>query len=151
MLKYNQYPNSIYEIIIPELDTKTQDVINSSLEYFNNWPSGRLPDINLPFDNESVLPPKNYFILTKKNHEIDLETLQKLDNYVLTFPLLIESVLLLSKDWIKLDEHKIVKTEGQINYIFIKNKLYKVFDNKTSITELIELNNIGPNTWFWRI
>lgn len=151
MIKYTKIADSIFEIQVLDTDQNLTTVLENNLNYFNSWPNGHTPDYNLPYNLDSVLAPKHYFILEKISPQIPIEQVQNLLNYVTNYPLLVQGIYFVSKDWLVLDEHKIIKADGEINYIFVKNKLYKVFDKNTKVSKLMDLNDIGPNSWFWRI
>jgi|GEM_PF-7056299 len=180
-VKYTQIADSIYQILVEDGLENLLQILDKNLDYFNNWPNGDQPNLDLPYDSKSVLAPKHYFILSKKSSKIDNIYLDKLLTYQIKFPLLVQDIYFLSKDWLVLDEHKIIKAEGDVNYMFVKNelvsdtrvdtshktnvlltpqqtteysstnKLYKVFEKNCSLLTLIDINDIGPNTWLWRI
>lgn len=150
-MTYKPHPNGVIEINLNLGFDELFNTLDASFNYFNSWPNEVLPEYNLPYKLDSILPPKNYLLLEKIDDDDDIKFLEDLLNYQDKFSLVVEGILLISKNWLALDEHKIVKADGEINYIFLKNKLYKVFDQQIDILKLQELNDIGPNSWLWKI
>lgn len=146
-----KHPDSVNQVIFDNNFDENLQILEQSFKYFNTWPNGDIPKYQLPYQTDAILAPKNCILIQKVNQSVDLDRLQKIIDLSLKFPLITESIYLLSKDWLELDEHKIVKAEGEINYIFFKNKLYKVFEKSSTIANLIELNDLGSNIWFWKI
>lgn len=150
-MTYKPHPSGVIEINLNLGFDELFNTLDASFNYFNSWPNEVLPKYNLPYKLDSILPPKNYLLLEKIDNDDDIKFLEDLLNYQDKFSLVVEAIFLISKNWLALDEHKIVKADGEINYIFLKNKLYKVFDQQIDILKLQELNDIGPNSWLWKI
>jgi UDP-N-acetylmuramyl pentapeptide synthase len=61
----------------------------------------------------------------------------------------IDEICLLGSEWLKCDEEGIPKSDGSTHFTSYSQSIFKVFLRAGDITNLLSIDDVRPNSWFW--
>ena len=119
-------------------NSKISENLQTFLQFF---------DDNLFDFTPETIQPALHTIIWKT--PADIKTLKTITGLKKITQNYINSIYLVGEDWLQLDEHKISKSEGEIQFIVYNKNFYKVIKQNYKPKEILKKLDIPDNSWVW--